>query len=142
MNANNKSNSCRIYLASDFSLNERLCTVHEALTEAGYEVPDVWWSYDLKGLELPDNKWYQFQKVSRTANWHWEVIEQSDVCVLVAPENTAHTFTKGNLQLGYAHGNGLDLYAVGEIEQCVLYEPINRCGTIEDLLTELDEEYS
>jgi hypothetical protein len=130
-------NSCTAYIASSFDLTDRVEKVYQALTDAGYEVPDIWWHRDLKGIGLPDEEWYQHPYVVTIANRHWNSIENVDVFVLVAPEEQPKKYNGANIELGYALGNGLDCYAVGELERSAMYEPVTRLDSVEELVDEL-----
>jgi nucleoside 2-deoxyribosyltransferase len=127
-----------IYIASSFSLTDRVQRVYEALESAGHEVPDVWWNEDLKQIDLPDDKWYQHPDVEAIAERHWNSIEEADAYVLVCPEEEPKKYNGANVELGYAHANGLDCYSVGALERSAMYVPVNRVGSIGELLGELN----
>jgi nucleoside 2-deoxyribosyltransferase len=125
-----------IYLASSFSLTDRVQRVYEALEAEEYKVPDVWWNEDLKQIDLPDDKWYQHPDVEAIAERHWNSIDNSDTFVLVCPEHESKKYNGANAEFGYAHARGLDCYSIGELERSAMYEPITRVDSIEELLSE------
>lgn len=128
----------KIYLASSFSLADRVQRVYEALDEAGHSVPDVWWHEDLKEIDLPDDEWYEHPDVRAIADRHWNSIKATDTFVLVCPKDEPKKYNGANVELGYAHRDGCDCYAVGALERSAMYIPVTRVDTFDELLSALD----
>ena len=131
-----------VYIASSFNLKERVQRVYDALTDAGYGVPDVWWDEsreqaDLKTIDEPDHYWYQLNVVQRRAERHWRNIEEADVFVIVAPEEGTKKFNGANIELGYAIASGCACYSVGRLERSAMYEPVVQTDVVDELLREL-----
>lgn len=126
-----------VYLASSFSLSDRVQRVYEALELAGHEVPDVWWNEDLKEIDLPDDEWYEHPDVEAIAERHWNSIEQADTYILVCPPNEPKKYNGANVELGYAHAHGLDCYALGALERSAMYVPVTRVESLGGLTREL-----
>lgn len=132
----------RVYVGSSFSLKDRVQRVYETLTEAGHNVPDVWWDEsreqaDLKVIDVPDEEWYEHPTVQQRANRHWRWIDECDVFVIVAPENRTKKFNGANIELGFAIASGSDCYSVGRLERSAMYEPVTQLDSAEDLAAEL-----
>lgn len=138
----------RVYIASSFSLKDRVQRTYEALTDAGHEVPDVWWDESkeqaaLKVIDIPDEEWYQHPKVVQRAKRHWETIRGCDTFVLVCPSEGTKKFNGANLELGYSYGHGLDAYALGTLERSAMYidpreEYVEQVGSIDELLDSME----
>lgn len=134
-----------VYLASSFSLKERVERAYQALTDAGHAVPDVWWDEsreqaDLKVIDLPDEEWYEHPKVQQRAERHWTTIEEADAFVIVCPPfGETKKFNGAYAEFGYAHANGLDCYSLGTLERSAMYEPVTQTDSVEELLEELQQ---
>lgn len=136
-----------VYLASSFSLKDRVQRVRDALVDAGFEIADVWWDEskeqaDLKVIDVPDTQWYWTSDVQQRALRHYENIQRADVFVLVCPTSGTKKYNGANVELGYAFAHGLDCYAVGRLERSAMYVgpngvPVAQCETIGKLLSEL-----
>lgn len=133
----------KVYLASSFSLRDRVEKVYQRLTNTGHEIEDIWWRDDrLRGQENLDSPWHEFFKqpeVQQMAQRHWDAIERADAYVLVAPEDEKRRFNGANIELGYAYAHGLDCYAVGTLKRSVMYAPVHRYGDIGSLVRGLKE---
>lgn len=124
-----------VYLASSFSLTDRVQHIYEAITSEGHRVPDVWWNEDLKEIDLPDDEWYEHPDVQGIAQRHWGSIQRADTYVLVCPPETPKKYNGANVELGYAHALDLDCYAVGALERSAMYCPVTRVDSVDELLT-------
>lgn len=128
-----------LYLASSFSLIWEIGLVHDTLTAAGHEVPDVWWNEDLKKIRLPEDEWYEDPRVQNISERHWRSIESCDAFVLVCPADEPKKFNGANVELGYAHALGKPLFAVFELERSAMYEPVTRVPSAGALVDALEE---
>lgn len=137
-------NSVTVYLASSFSLRDRVQFVCDSLETHGFAVPDQWWhdadgQADLKEIDKSDDLWYQDERVIEKANQHWSTINVVDAFVLVAPAHDTKKFNGANIELGYAIANDLPCFAVGRLERSAMYQPVTQVGNSQQLIDELGE---
>lgn len=140
------NDACRIYLASSFSLKDRVQHVYNTLTDAGHRVPDIWWDEsreqaDLKVIDVPDDEWYRHPAVQKRAARHWTYIDATDVFVIVAPPEGTKKFNGANIELGYAIATGSACYSVGRLERSAMYEPVRQLDDAAALVDALADRF-
>jgi hypothetical protein len=139
------------YIASSFSLKDRIWECHDALQDAGIGVPDVWWDEsreqaDLKVLDVPDPEWYAQEVVLQRAKRHYDAIEGCDLYVIVAPGDRTKKFNGANIELGYAYAQGCVCVCYGQLERSAMYvgpggQPVRQCPNIESLVEVIADKF-
>ncbi len=132
----------KVYLASSFKLKDRVERIAEKLKKNGYDITREWWHTNFKkddGMdELSDREWYQHEDVEWVVQESFDAIEEADIYILVAPEDYTKKFNGANIEFGYALAKGLECYSIGEIERTAMYQPLNKCSHIDELIKELE----
>jgi nucleoside 2-deoxyribosyltransferase len=127
----------KFYIASSFSLKEKVLKLAKALEEEGHEVIHDWWNFDYKTIDLPDNEWYRHPKVTGISLKNFSAIDKADGVILVAPDQECKKFNGANIEVGYALAQGKEVLSVGVLERSAMYVPVNQYATIEDLINDL-----
>lgn len=131
----------KIYLASRFAYAATCKALAERMTLLNVVVPDQWWDWDSKELDMTDEVWMRDSRVVAIANKHWRSIRECDALILVGSPDESRPFTGANIEVGYALALGKPVYSVGRLERCAMYEPVHRHATMDDLLDALRAEF-
>lgn len=127
----------KFYIASSFSLKDKVIELANALEEEGHEVTHDWWNFDFKTIDLPDNEWYRHPKVTGISLKNFSAIDRADSLILVAPDHECKKFNGANIELGYALAHGKDCLSIGVLERSAMYVPITQYSTIKELIDDL-----
>lgn len=130
-----------VYLASSFSLLDRVHMVEKALTDRGYEIARRWWEDPLHegdDREAPEG-FYERDDVQNMAHNNYAAAERADVLVLVAPAPEAgpRKFNGANLEAGVAHALGIPVVLFGAVEETCMYAPFDHVDDLPELLDHL-----
>ena len=128
----------KFYLASSFSLKDKVSEIAEYLKARGHIVMVEWWKYDYKQLDLPDEEWYQDSRVTWISERNFNGVVDADVFVLVADCNRSKKFNGANIELGYALALNKPCYCVGVLERSAMYVPVKQYSSIEEILSRLE----
>ena len=113
----------KIYLASSFSLVERVKWVCEYLEMYGHEVTVKWWEKDFKTAfgNVTDDFWYGIPGIKEIHDRNFKGIDDADVLILIAPKTEPRKFNGANIEVGYALARGKRVMAFGNIERSAMY---------------------
>lgn len=132
----------KVYLASSFSLKDKIVWINRYLESKGIECVDKWWTRDLKTeTELSDREWYSQNIVKSLVKRHWHSIENCDAFVLIAPRTHSKKFNGANIELGYALACGITCFSVGLIERSAMYVDVIKCEDHKELADNLEMYY-
>lgn len=129
----------KFYLASSFSLKDKVIKLAEALKKKGHEVTHDWWNFDYKTINLPDYEWYKHPKVEGISEKNFDAIDRADALILVAPDKECKKFNGANIEVGYALARGMEVLSVGVLERSAMYVPLTQFDTIDELIGDLWE---
>ena len=125
----------KVYIASNFSLVNRVQEIADILKQKGHEITQEWWHKDYKKLHISnDDLWYREPKVVAISERNFKGIREADRFLLIAPMDTATKFNGANIELGYALALGKPCYSLGKLERSAMYVPAKRCEFIEEVL--------
>ena len=134
----------KVYLASAFRLIPLVELVAARLEAAGHTIAVKWWAAD--GFDLRDKKadndhpdvFYTDPVCRWIFDRDFNGVRQADVLVIVAgPEPRA--FNGANVEYGIALAFGKPCFALGRLDNSAMYFPVQRCGSIEELLRKIWE---
>ena len=138
----------KFYIASKFSLLERVRELSRALERAGHEITVKWWSrkYDIPGEGkvqttdlkkiyngLPEGEFYNRPETAFSYDSEFKGVKDADVFILIAGDKPGK-FNGANIELGIALSDSKPCYSVGPLENSVLYYPVKKFKTIPALL--------
>ena len=145
----------KVYVASSFSLIQKLEFIAEALEYDGHEITCKWWArnYNIEGegpvntqvlkkrfKDLPPDEFYSKPEARYSFRADLKGIEEADVFVLVGPDEASRSSLVGaNVELGYAMGLGKSCFSVGALVNSAMYYNLKRCDYTGELLYELKE---
>jgi len=124
----------KVYLASSFSLIQKVEASAEVLREKGHIVTVEWWHKDYKKLPFADVDWYEDPRVIAISERNFRGIREADIFVLIAPTLTSKKFNGANIELGYALALGKPCYSVGCLQRSAMYAPVTKCDSVEEVL--------
>lgn len=127
-----------VYLASSFSLKDRVQRVHDTLADEAIEVTDVWWDEsrehaNLKDIDVPDEEWYDLDPVVQRAGRHFRNIRRADAFAIICPRDGTKKFNGANVELGYAIAENIPCFSVGRLERSAMYEPVTQLDSAREL---------
>lgn len=142
----------KVYLASSFKLIEKVKKVCTVLEAWNHEITEKWWdrpyqveslgeihTSDLKkiydGLE-PD-EFYSKPETRMSFDLDYIGVIEADALVLVA-DSKPRKYNGANIELGIALGAGIPCYYMGVLENSVLYYPVVKCHSYQELLSNLE----
>ncbi len=125
----------KIYLASSFSLKDRVERIANRLKDEGHEITREWWHDNFKQkIDLDDEQWYSHDKIQWVCQKNFHAIEKADAYVLIAPKYKSKKFNGANIEFGYALAKGKECYSIGQIERSGMYQPLKKCFSIDALV--------
>jgi len=126
----------KIYIASSFSLIDKIERVVAALEEAGHEIMVKWWTrYDLKKkFEVLDpDEFYAEAECAYAYERDFNGVMLSDVLLFVADDEPRY-YTGANVELGIALGNSIRCMSIGALRNSALYYNVYRAKDMDDVL--------
>ncbi len=132
----------KIYLASSFTLIPKVEAVCKALEDAGHTITVKWWLRKAlwdKQKDMTDEEFYSnpdsfyAYKTDKAGVW------SADALVLVA-DDEVRAYNGANIELGWADWRGIPYYSIGKLDHSALYVYVNRCHTIEELVSKLGKQ--
>jgi hypothetical protein len=145
----------KIYVASSFSLIEKVENVVEALEYHGHVITCKWWArnYEIEGEgpvntqelkkrfnDLTPETFYGKPETERSYFADLDGIEEADALVLVGPDDASRSALLGaNIELGYALGYGLACFSIGALVNSAMYFGLIRCELIGELCAVLKD---
>ena len=134
----------RFYLASSFSLRERVQAVCGRLESLGHIVPVQWWdhtaeAHELKAAPGTDAEFYSRQSVQLTAARDLGGVATCDIFIFVADTDKARKYSGANVELGYALAHGKPCFVLGRLERSALYAHVVHAETLDEILERVPE---
>lgn len=131
----------KIYLASKFSLRQKVEYLSNYLVTHGFSITCKWWNDDIKQLSLKakgniDDEWYRFREVIAVSERDYRGIDNADVVILVSTKEPM-SFNGANIEIGYAIAKGKKIFILGAVDRCALYRTAVFCGSVDKLMYEL-----
>ena len=130
----------KVYIASDFSLKDRILELVKLLESQGHEITRKWWERDFKTTlgDCSDDEWYQKPEVKQVCDDCFRGIADADIIILVAPESQAMKYNGASIELGYAMAKGIPILALGQIERSAMYYYVNKYNDLADVVLVAD----
>ena len=138
----------KFYVASSFTLIEKVEKVVKALELAGHTITVKWWDreYHIEGEglvntqvlkkrfnELQQNDFYSKPETKFSFESDFKGVIEADVFLFVA-DDTPRKYNGANVELGIALANYKLCLSVGVLENSVLYYPIEKFKEIDEVL--------
>ena len=118
-----------IYIASKFSLKEKVIELKRKLHNEGHLVTINWWDYEGKKVlvNFSDDEFYNDRRTHFLKERDLFGIRQCEIFVLLSDPVKPLSFNGANFELGYATALHKDCYIIGKIDKTVLYAGITFC---------------
>lgn len=130
----------KIYIASSFSLIEKVEKACKLLEEAGHEILVKWWTrlhlkqkFDI----LEPDEFYEEPECGIAYERDFNGIMNCDVLFFVA-DDKPRCYTGANVELGIALGNAKRCISIGRLQNSALYWAVYRAKDIDEVLEMLD----
>lgn len=138
----------KIYVASSFSLIDKVEAVVKELESVGHEITIKWWA---RAFNIPsEGLVHTIELKKRYANlkpqdfyarpeckWSYETdfigVKDADILVLVV-DDIPRAYNGANIELGIALSDNKRCYSIGNLENSALYYPVIKCKSIIELL--------
>lgn len=129
-----------IYIASKFSLKEKVIELKNKLHANDHLVTVEWWDYEGKTVlkEIPDKEFYNDKRIKFIKARDLFGIDQCEIFVLLS-NPLPHNFNGANFELGYATARGKDCYVIGKLDKSALYTGITFCKNTDVFLSLIGE---
>jgi len=131
-----------IYIASSFSLIDRVSLIAERIENLGHTIAVKWWdrSWDIPGegevhttdlkeryKDLDPDEFYNKPACKIAYESDVEGVKACDVFLFVAGDEP-RAYNGANIELGIALGAGKPCYSIGTLATSALYYAVYRCG--------------
>ena len=138
----------KFYIASSFSLVDKVQEACDRLEQKGHEITVKWWSreYDIPGEgkvktitlkkrynKLEADAFYSRPETKISYDADVKGVIDADAFLFVADENP-RAYNGANIELGIALANDKPCFSIGNLSNSVLYLEVNRCKDIEQML--------
>jgi len=142
----------KIYIASSFSLTEKVTQVAEILEAYGHTITVRWWdrvfnvqgegqvhTQELKGRyeELDQDTFYGKPEAYEAYITDFMGVKDADALVFVAADEP-RKYNGATVELGLALGDNKPCFSLGQLEKSVLFYPVQRCRNPQDLVEYLE----
>ena len=141
----------RIYIASSFSMVDKVDTLSKILELEGHTITVKWWDrkYEIKGEQIHTTELKKtnheldpitFNNLEETALSFWNDyngIVSADIFIFYADDNP-RKYNGASVELGIALGQMTPCYLLGKLENSVLFSTLNHCESIGVLLWKLE----
>lgn len=141
----------KLYLASSFSLTDRVEQVAAALEAEGHEIAVRWWdrTFNVEGEgqvhtqvlkkrynDMPPDAFYARPECEYAFLTDMQGIQESGALVMVATDEP-RDYAGASVEIGYAIGVGRPVFLLGRLKNSAMYWPLCRCKDLPDLLSRL-----
>jgi len=126
----------KFYIASSFSLIDRVEAVVAALEVRGHEVPVKWWTrlhLKQRFQALEPDAFYAEPECEYAFMTDMMGIQDSDALVMVASDEV-RSYDGASFEMGYAAGIGRPIFLLGRLKNSVVYWPVKRCKDLNEIL--------
>lgn len=141
-----------VYIASSFSLTERVDEVAKALDAAGHEITIRWWDrcFEVEGEgevhtqilktrydALSPAEFYGKPTTDDAFLTDFLAVKSADALIWVA-EDKPRKFNGAPVEYGIAVGDFKPCFLLGRLENSVMYAPLTPCEDVDQLLIALE----
>lgn len=128
------------YIASSFSLIDKILELVSFLETRGHTVTVRWW--ERAGLKkqfdnLSPEEFYAEPECAYAFQRDMKGIRESDALILLTTE-IPKRHVGANIEVGIAFGMGIPVFSLGNLINSAMYWGINRCNHPEEILTALE----
>jgi hypothetical protein len=138
----------KIYIASSFSLTEKVAQLAKVLESYGHTITVRWWdrSFDVEGEgqvhtqelkaryeELEPEEFYRKPGAYTAFITDFMGVKEAEALVFVAAEQP-RKYNGATVELGIALGDNKPCFSLGNLEKSVLFYPVQRCRSPQDLV--------
>jgi len=141
----------KIYIASSFSLVDKVQVLSDMLEDAGHEITVKWWAreYEIEGEDIHTTELkvindsldrHIFNSLKETRFSYWDDLNgvlNCDAFIFLA-DDEPRKYNGASVELGIALGHFKACFLLGELENSVLFSQLIYCENIPDLLSRLD----
>ena len=141
----------KIYIASSFSLVDKVAMLSDLLEREGHTITVKWWAreYEIEGehihtteLKVTNDELDRdiFNNLPETQFSYWDDFNgvlNCDAFIFVADEKK-RKYNGASVELGIALGHFKTTFLLGELENSVLFSHLIYCEDIPELLARLD----
>lgn len=130
----------KIYLASNFSLVEKVKLLADYLEDNGHEIIVKWWTTDFKKAlgEMTDAEWYKKPEIKEISDRNFKGIDCADLLIIVA-SGIPQKFIGANIEVGYAIAKGKPVFSFGNLERSGMYHQVLQHNGLTALMESLDK---
>lgn len=141
----------KLYLASSFTLIERVERASNYLEKEGHKITVKWWSrkYNIDGerevcttILKKENDLLDIEEFYKTPECKYSFesdlkgVKDADAFIFIADHNP-RSYNGANVELGIAIGDNKPCFVLGNLTKSVLYYPVVRCKSLHDLSVNL-----
>ena len=141
----------KVYIASSFNLISKVIALEEALEKAGHVITTKWWkrAYNIptEGLvhttelkkrydALSSQEFYSRSECKLSFEFDFKGVKDAEALIFVADDNP-RAYNGANIELGIALGNNKPCLSIGALNNSVMYYPVLKCNTLQELLDHL-----
>ncbi len=126
----------KFYLASSFSLIDKVEHVCKILEEEGHEIVVKWWerlALKKKFQVLDPYEFYAEPECKFAFERDLEGIKESDALIFIAADRQ-RSYNGANVEVGIAFGLGKPVYSIGRLTNSAMYWGVQRAVCIEEIL--------
>lgn len=128
------------YIASSFSLIDRVEAVVAALEARGHEVPVKWWTrlhLKQRFQALEPDAFYAEPECEYAFLRDMKGIHEADAVILVA-DDEPRPYCGANVEVGIAIGIGRPVFSLGRLQNSAMYWPVKRCRDLNEILATVE----
>ena len=144
---NDNRQALKVYIASSFSLKDKVVAVEKALETSGYNVLCKWWTgldyipWERRTLkdyakDASVEEFYSHPGCANAFKRDFQGVKDADFLVFVA-DDAIRKYNGANIELGIALGDNKPCFSIGKLENSALYYPVVKCSSIDELLTKI-----
>lgn len=141
----------KVYIASSFSLIEKVQAACDQLEEESHEITVKWWSreYDIPGEgkvktttlkkrynNMEPDQFYLRPETERSYDADFNGVLGAEAFLFVA-DDEPRAYNGANVELGIALGSSKPCFSIGRLSNSVLYFEVVQCNSMEEVLNHL-----
>ena len=127
----------KIYLASSFSLFEKIEKVCKSLKNEGHEILVRWWDrvhLKKKVSILEADDFYKEPECKYAFERDLQGVKDCDALIFVASDEMK-LYTGASVEIGMAFALDKPVYSIGVFKNSAMYYRINRCQDIQEVIS-------
>ena len=81
----------------------------------------------------------QHETIRSLSKENFDAVDQVDTRIPICPDDSSHSFTGANVEVGYAMAKNKRIFSVGVLQRSAMYVPVEKFKSITDLLPVLED---